>query len=53
MKVIDFEDAFILQNRLKSGRQIIVEEQGVISGGSKVVNFEQVVACLIRYNMHV
>lgn len=32
----DFEGAFISQNGLKSARQIIVENQGVISGQSKV-----------------
>ena len=33
----DFEGAFISQNVLKSTRQIIDEDQGVISGQSKVI----------------
>ena len=32
MNMRDFEGAFISQNRLKSARHIIVEDQGVIIG---------------------
>ena len=36
--MIDFEDAFITQNRLKSASQIIVEDQEVINGQYKVIS---------------